>query len=316
MEEKIPLNTYAIINNTDETILKLNSFLKDFFFIKVSFNELETKFRNLFFKKIQSFPNRTTIGNSTIDGEIFESIRDCGFFSFADIFKNNYCIFLTTRLQSFKVVNGNYITNTDSLKTAGAMQLFLKNLILKLRLLKKGDINHSIIFQSYVEEPHFITMLLSKSISNVRHDPMQITDTDTISFSHWSDVEIKENSSIEIAIKSFESSYEIFDLKLRYISLMTALENIFNVSSHQIAHTLSRHLAIIISSDKITFEKNYKRIKHLYGIRNDLVHGSSHELDFEIIYEVQDLVRQALKYVLINKISKNDLFKELNSKGF
>jgi Apea-like HEPN len=85
----------------------------------------------------------------------------------------------------------------------------------------------------------------------------------------------------------------------------------------QIAHTIARHLSVIISKDKPQFNINYSKIKKLYNMRNSIVHGGEYKGD--IIQDYLDLsnkVRAAINYCNKGDLTKEKLFEELNSTGF
>ena len=98
---------------------------------------------------------------------------------------------------------------------------------------------------------------------------------------------------------------------------MTCLESLFNLGKDQIAHTIARHLSIIISKDKAEFNTNYSRIKKLYNIRNSIVHGGEYKRDIVQDYlELSNKVRAAINYCNVEGLTKEKLFEELNSRGY
>ena len=101
---------------------------------------------------------------------------------------------------------------------------------------------------------------------------------------------------------------------------MTALESLFNSGTSQIAHTISRHLSLIISKNKEEFHRKYKEIKKLYGTLNKIVHGigvNRQKVDLEkSMLNLQVLTREAILHCLESGIGKNELFDHLDSRGF
>jgi hypothetical protein len=111
--------------------------------------------------------------------------------------------------------------------------------------------------------------------------------------------------------------YDLPDGRIRFVTLMTCLESLFNLGKDQIAHTIARHLSIIISTDKSQFNTNYTLIKKLYNKRNSIVHGGEYKGD--IIQDYLDLsnkVRAAIGYCNVDGLTKEKLFEDLNSIGF
>ena len=98
---------------------------------------------------------------------------------------------------------------------------------------------------------------------------------------------------------------------------MTCLESLFNLGKDQIAHTISRHLALILSSDKDEFKINYARIKKLYNIRNGIVHGVEYKGNLMDDYiDLCEKVRRAINYCNTAGLTKEQLFEHLNLSGF
>ncbi|MFI5193211.1 MAG: hypothetical protein ACHQD7_04120 [Chitinophagales bacterium] len=83
------------------------------------------------------------------------------------------------------------------------------------------------------------------------------------------------NELSKIAFESFSVSHLIPDVKTQFVTLMTALESIFNMGENQIVHTVSRHLALLLAKDQAEFTMHYKRIKKLYSLRSKITHGSA-----------------------------------------
>src|SRR5690606_26635296 len=111
--------------------------------------------------------------------------------------------------------------------------------------------------------------------------------------------------------------YDLPDGRLRIITLITCLESLFNLGRDQIAHTISRHLSIIISDSKDQFKENYLHLKKLYNIRSSIVHGGDYKGNVINDYlELSDKVRTAIRYCNIPDLTKEKLFDDLNAKGF
>jgi hypothetical protein len=128
--------------------------------------------------------------------------------------------------------------------------------------------------------------------------------------------EFKINRLSELAFQNFQDSYRIVDPRLRFLTLMTALECLFNCGKDQIAHTISRHVALIVSKDSDSFQINYSKMKKLYNLRNGYIHGSSIKKPKEELFELEEYVREALNYTLKSDSSKEVLFTQLNKMGY
>ena len=125
------------------------------------------------------------------------------------------------------------------------------------------------------------------------------------------------NQLTELAIDNFNLSYNIVDVRTKYLSLMTCLESLFNTSTNQISHTVSRHLALIISKNIDEFNNNYRRIKELYGIRNRIVHGGTVSEDIsKATDDLQEKARIAINDCLKTNLNKLQLFEKFNVMGY
>jgi hypothetical protein len=144
----------------------------------------------------------------------------------------------------------------------------------------------------------------------------KLTDEEATELSSLLSANYEYNNLTELAIKNFTVVYDIPDGRIRFITLMTCLESLFNLGDGQIAHTIARHLALILSANYESFQKNYTSIKKLYNKRNAIVHGG--EYKGEIIKDYLDLsdkVRKAIKYCNQPGLTKQGLFEVLNAKG-
>jgi hypothetical protein len=145
-----------------------------------------------------------------------------------------------------------------------------------------------------------------------------IDDEDVSKLSTTLKAKYESNQLTELAAKNFSLVYDIPDGRIRYITLMTCLESLFNLGKDQIAHTIARHLSIILSEDKEQFKKNYTEIKKLYNMRNNIVHGSEYKGDdlMKDYLNLADKVRKAIIYCNTPSLTKEKLFEELNIRGF
>lgn len=206
--------------------------------------------------------------------------------------------------------------STDSIKLIDSD--FVNRLINVLRLYKHGMIELIMRFSYDIESKKLGNASFDKKHKSNLVDEYCIDEEDLAAISQLLDQDFKVNDLSRFAFESFNLSYTIENKQLRYVTLMTALESIFNSSRDQIAHTLSRHLSILVSQSKEDFSKNYKLMKKLYGFRSAIVHGSSFkeaEMDANLL-ALEDMVRKALNKTISIEKSKDELFIELNAKGY
>jgi hypothetical protein len=97
------------------------------------------------------------------------------------------------------------------------------------------------------------------------------------------------------------------------------METLFNENPNQIAHTISRHVSLLISKDKDEFKKNYTEMKELYKHRNEVIHGIKppHTIINETVHKkLICYLRQCIIIILSKNLDKKSLFTHLNVTGF
>ena len=301
----------VIFKNVDESILKLNPYLKkfDYKFIPVSLTELKSDYYRIF------LPRTNAIVNDSLFAKIYENHLFGKGYPFSD---GKIYMLVNNKPIQFQFIDNHYPAH-ESWKLAGETQRFEQELIRKLRLFKRGDIYSPGSFTILDKERKVFHFGYSSFQRVTNWKAYEIEDSELNSLENHLDKNLNSNKLTEIAETYFHNSYEVNDYKVKFINLMTALESLFNSSNNQISQVLSRHLAVLISEDKLSFQENYVRIKKLYGIRSKLVHGQTLELKEEIenlVDELYELTRISLIKCLELELTKAEFFKELNSKGY
>lgn len=122
---------------------------------------------------------------------------------------------------------------------------------------------------------------------------------------------------INLCHENFELSYNVSNYSLAFLSLVTALEVLFNDGEGGATYKLARSTAALLAKDSQEFDKIYKDMKGLYSKRSRAVHrGIGKDISGEDILHVRDYVRRAILAAnAINK-NKNDLLDYLNQVGF
>lgn len=312
------IESYAYVSNLGRSITLLNNWARayGFEFIEVDIVTFQNKFGQLINYKIGRKPVTVVqlSNGSIIDKEFYQLLFQSQFYR-RKLINEPFFIFV----KHIEPYEQQVINNTVQLNTtvAAKMQNFLSNLIRKLRLFKAGSISIVTEFEIERDSRHIGMMsygLRSQLSSEVVYE---ISPYELPYLIQLLDHEIKLESLNEIALLNFEASYSITNIKVRFITLVTSLESIFNHGRDQIAHTISRHMSILISKSQNDFEENYKRIKKLYNKRNTLVHGGHEEVSSSEIYELEDLVRKAIVFTLYNSYkTRQELFDYCNSRGF
>jgi len=323
--EKIELHTietYAVFRNIDKSILATNRFIEKFGykFISISLADLEKYFSSLF-SLPEKFKSKYKVLLGDIDisisNEFYQALTNNREFGYS-LLKDKEVIFLKSINDFDQEIINNTINNMGiAMQHFGNLQNFVKALTQQFRLFKNGDINCNTQFQISKE----LRQVTSKS-SGLLSTPtgrslFSLSESEAEILGQQFTETFSSNPLTELAISNFNLSYDIADIKTKYITLMTCLESLFNQGRDQIAHTVSRHLALIISNSEGEFEVNYSRGKELYKLRSAIVHGDKTKEDLhEATEELQNKVRQAINYCLKIQLNKKQLFDKLNSIGF
>ena len=320
-QQSYSIESYALFKNVDETILKLNPIIKKKGYEFVSFNlsELEKNFSGLY-----SLPEKYDTSwfvvfdkGVTISNEFYQAYQNS---SIGNTTSTNPKAFFLKRIKKFdRLTVNNTIELGKSMKVIEEMQKFRDALIRKLKLFENGNIMSPILFQVRSDSRKIEYQLMGRIMKPITHKLYSIKDKDIIKLEKHLNQDLESTKLTELAEMYFESSYELYDAKIRFTNLIIALESLFNCNKDKISHTIAKHLSIIISINKEEFERNYKRIKKLYRIRGQIVHGQTDRFKENIdnlTDEVQNLARTAILYCIRTKMNKQELFLFLNSAGF
>lgn len=311
--------TYAIYNNVDESILQINPVIEPYGykFIMIDLVTLEKKFAGLF------LPNIELKSGDTV---FYENVQATFSREFIDALQNHHIgmdlfirakVFLLTsnEIVEQKIEDGSFTTHSI-MDAIGKMQRFTTALTNHLRLTSKGDIYSPFIFQSAINNRKLVSRLFTPP-SYYSFQTFSLSENEIANLKKKFNPTFETNGLTELAISNFFLIYETRDWRTKFVILMICLECIFNHGAEQIAHTVSRHLALILSANKEEFELHYKQIKKLYSVRSKIVHGdipkNKEESD---ILKLEDYVRFSINYCLNNNFTKESLFRHLNSKGY
>jgi len=263
------MESYAHLINVDRTILKLNPKIKEFGyeFVWIDASELEKNFSEILnvpkddTRKLTIIIGRKQTG---ISHELHNAIIHTEILNPRFLQMEYPGIILLKKLSNFKITGGIGDYSIEY-KQLSEFYSFAKNLILQLRLFKIGEIRYSQFFNISSK-----TRQLSFRRSEVQigsRGNYTLTNKEASELSKKLVTNYKFNTLTELAIKNFTVAYDLTDVEVRFITMVTCLESLFNLGKSQIAHTISRHLSVIISNDEEQFRENYKNIKKLYNNR-------------------------------------------------
>ncbi len=314
-EVSYTVESYALYIGVTDSIKKLNPIIKRFGyqFIDIDLAVLEKEFSGLFTVR-NNFQNIDSVGihDVEISIEFLNLIQNHPLFGVSTLVSGKV-IFLK-KIEDFelKVVDNAMPPPFNELSNFNAFNV---SLIRQLRLFKRGEISSPLKFQIIADTRKIIGQLANQN--RLGHDEFEISDSDVTELTNYVVNDFVTTTLTDLAIKSFELSYEIADVRVKYTTLMTSLECLFNTGADQITHTISRHLSLILSKNEREFQENYKKIKTLYRYRSQIVHGG--DFDMKVVdkyHELQEFTRKAIKYCLGYPFDKQKLFETLNAKGF
>lgn len=304
---------YSIITNCDESILLLNSVInkKGFEFIRIPVPDLEKHYKFLF-NLPEKYTSSGTIGypNGVVSDTFFNIFQSS---QFIDNWEREYIIALKSNIGDIPIQEDDWF----GFKRFNYIESFTNQLLDNLRLFSEGDIEVGCFFSFDRENMNGILYPIKRSLFT--DNIYKINETQIERFSNeYLDLKIENTLAKKIKMY-FDQSFRLNQEEIRYILLVTALESALNNSTEQISHTFSRHLAMIISKDRINFQENYKKIKKLYNFRSEIVHGLEYkkELLNENIIKLRDYVRKTIFYINKHTFGQNkELFEYLNGMGY
>jgi len=199
------------------------------------------------------------------------------------------------------------------------------NLEQKLRLFKEGYLtfpiiisNAKIIDEKLVNATNIFTQIgvtLSSDKYTITNDEI----TELNAFLKKYKVPFNQQY-LQLALQNLVSSKTIKSKEIKFLLLMIGFESLFNRSENQIAHTVSRHTALLTSNNKNQAHTVYKEMKKYYGIRSKIIHGS-YKSKKSIISQsdiicLRNLLRVCIKKIYLLDMNKDNLFEYLNEQGF
>jgi hypothetical protein len=314
-----PFETYALFKNTDDSILLLNKVIRpyNFEFQKVKLKRLQDEFGEIFsFDNKKDDSEELDYNGEIVKANFFKLFTRSSFLTTQkfDIKDPYYIIFLKDlEKDDWRIIKGRL---KMSLKSLARTKEFANDLLQILRLYKAGNIDLNGLITISKKDRHIAigTLQATPNLAFSRTYHISNKDVDQINLM------LKEkpiiNKISELAFQNFELSYRIIDPRIRFTTLMTALECLFNLGKEQISHTISRHLSLLVSNDQNTFQENYIKIKKLYKLRSEIIHGSFTKRPENELYELEDYVRKALNYTIKTELTKEGLFRQLNQMGY
>lgn len=108
---------------------------------------------------------------------------------------------------------------------------------------------------------------------------------------------LNQSTKLSMAIRRFNYGYERDRPEDKLLDYMIAFEALFTKTgknTSEISHKLSVRIARLLKSDYIDRETIMQRMKKFYGKRSGVVHGDEHELDREVVNNIEEYLRKSI----------------------
>jgi len=195
----------------------------------------------------------------------------------------------------------------------------LENRIKLIRLFKEGRIGTLWYFFYKKENGKIIPDLDIRQSFIAAYEPYNLEATEIIELNNFIDSCSLPFSLpyLQLAYENFEESYHTENNNLAFLSLMIAVEALFNVGQHDLRYRISRSMAVLLSETVEMAEDIFTKMKEFYDKRSFLVHtGRSKDLSYEDIIGLRDYLRSSIKMIHDLNIPKDALAKKLTALGY
>lgn len=113
--------------------------------------------------------------------------------------------------------------------------------------------------------------------------------------------------------QSYTSSLET----IRFLVSIIGLESLLINSTTELSYKFSRNGAMLLSTSKEEYYEYLKILKKIYMKRSKYVHaGVTNDLTSDDVKQAREILRKVINTILIKNISKEELIKELDIKGY
>jgi len=194
----------------------------------------------------------------------------------------------------------------------------IRKIVRLMRLLGEGDIRVPYDYSYYEVDGQiesFITRYSTWHISNTRFH-FNEDDQHLLNKLNKRNFPFKKNF-IQLSFENYEDSYEAQHPILSFMSLMIAMEALFNPGSYELRYRISRNCAVLLGKSKEESLKIFSQLKTIYDIRSRIIHsGNQSEFDNEYISILRHYVREAIKMMIFIDEDKDVTLSKLNTLGF
>jgi len=115
----------------------------------------------------------------------------------------------------------------------------------------------------------------------------------------------------------YDQSYTAPIITLKFMVCVIGLESLLIDGNSELSYRLSRNCAMLLSNNSDTYLDLFNRMKKIYKKRSDYVHnGIVKNLEEIDVIDVRDILRNVIFKILDKNITKDELMKELDLKGY
>ena len=127
-----------------------------------------------------------------------------------------------------------------------------------------------------------------------------------------------EKNSLKNALFLYDQTYTAPTSSLRFMVGVIAIESLMidKDDRGELTYKFYRNTAMLLSNNILEYEKLKTKLKKIYKYRSQFVHnGFVEEVDYKIIKDVRDILRNIIFKLNKLDIDKNELLKQLEIKG-
>lgn len=122
---------------------------------------------------------------------------------------------------------------------------------------------------------------------------------------------------LQLAFEHWEEAHRATQPHIELLSLMIALEVLFNVGAQDIRYRICRSAAVLLGNTPEIADGIFEFVKKAYDVRSKLIHtGRAKDLEKIQIWRLRRLVQNAILRLIDLKMSKDELSDRLNRLGF
>ena len=126
-----------------------------------------------------------------------------------------------------------------------------------------------------------------------------------------------DHEYLQLAYENFLLSYDVLDDRLSFLTLMIAMETLFNDGTQELRYRLARGAAVFLGKSIKESQQIFNDLRKLYDKRSTLVHtGDSKNISSSDLHLLQNYVRDSLRLLIECNLPKKELTSRLTLEAF